>query len=416
MSAAKPFAIDKWQVFEAYQAVKANAGSAGVDRQTIEDFEKDLKGNLYKIWNRMSSGSYFPPPVKAVPIPKKTGGERILGVPTVADRVAQTVVKRLIEPDIEAVFLADSYGYRPGRSALDAVGVTRERCWHYDWVLEFDIKGLFDNIDHTLLLKALEKHVKCDWAMLYIKRWLTAPLQREDGTLVERHQGTPQGGVISPVLANLFLHYTFDVWMARQNPDNPWCRYADDGLVHCRTEQEAQAIKATLDARFTQCALQMHPEKTKIVYCKDGSRKGRYTTTEFDFLGYTFRRRAVKNRKRNSMFVSFTPAVSNKAVKAMRQTTRKLNYRNRTDLSLADIARLHNPILRGWLAYYGRFYRSAMYPVFRHFNNTLVVWAMKKYKRLKGHKIRASRFLEHLSETRSYIFVHWRQGMVGSFA
>jgi RNA-directed DNA polymerase len=416
MSAAKPFAIDKWQVYEAYQAVKTNAGSAGVDRQTIEDFEKDLKDNLYKIWNRMSSGSYFPPPVKAVPIPKKTGGERILGVPTVADRVAQTVVKRLIEPDIEAVFLADSYGYRPGRSALDAVGVTRERCWHYDWVLEFDIKGLFDNIDHTLLLKALEKHVKCDWAMLYIKRWLTAPLQRGDGTLAERHQGTPQGGVISPVLANLFLHYTFDVWMARHYPDNPWCRYADDGLVHCRTEQEAQAIRAALDARFTQCALQMHPEKTKIVYCKDGSRKGRYPTTEFDFLGYTFRRRTVKNRKRNSMFVSFTPAVSNKAVKAMRQTTRKLNYRNRTDLSLADIARLHNPILRGWLAYYGRFCRSAMYPVFRHFNKTLVAWAMRKYKRLKGHTIRASRFLEQLSETRSYLFVHWQRGMVGAFA
>ena len=416
MSAAKPFAIDKWQVYEAYQAVKANAGSAGVDRQTIEDFEKDLKDNLYRIWNRMSSGSYFPPPVKAVPIPKKTGGERILGVPTVADRVAQTVVKRLIETEIEAVFLADSYGYRPGRSALDAVGVTRERCWHYDWVLEFDIKGLFDNIDHTLLLKALEKHVKCDWAMLYIKRWLTAPLQQGDGTLAERHQGTPQGGVISPVLANLFLHYTFDVWMARHYPDNPWCRYADDGLVHCRTEQEAQALRAALDARFTQCALQMHPEKTKIVYCKDGSRKGRYPTTEFDFLGYTFRRRAVKNRKRNSLFVSFTPAVSNKAVKAMRETTRKLNYRNRTDLSLADIARLHNPILRGWLAYYGRFCRSAMYPVFRHFNKTLVSWAMRKYKRLKGHKIRAARFLEHLSETQSYLFVHWQQGMVGSFA
>jgi len=416
MSAAKPFAIDKWQVYEAYLAVKANAGSAGVDRQTIEDFEKDLKGNLYKIWNRMSSGSYFPPPVKAVPIPKKTGGERILGVPTVADRVAQTVGKRLIEPDIEAVFLADSYGYRPGRSALDAVGVTRERCWHYDWVLEFDIKGLFDNIDHTLLLKALRKHVKCEWAMLYIKRWLTAPLQLGGGTLVERHQGTPQGGVISPVLANLFLHYTFDVWMARHYPDNPWCRYADDGLVHCRTEQEAQSIRTALDARFAQCALQMHPEKTKIVYCKDGSRKGRYPTTEFDFLGYTFRRRVVKNRKRNSMFVSFTPAVSNKAVKAMRETTRKLNYRNRTDLSLADIARMHNPILRGWLAYYGRFCRSAMYPVFRHFNKTLVSWAMRKYKRLKGHTIRTSRFLERLSETQSYLFVHWQQGMVGSFA
>ena len=416
MNAAKPFAIDKWQVYEAYQAVKANAGSAGVDRQTIEDFETDLKGNLYKIWNRMSSGSYFPPPVKAVPIPKKTGGERILGVPTVADRVAQTVVKRLIEPEIEAVFLPDSYGYRPGKSALDAVGVTRERCWHYDWVLEFDIKGLFDNIDHALLLKALDKHVKCDWAKLYIKRWLTAPLQQEDGTLVARHQGTPQGGVISPVLANLFLHYTFDVWMSRHYPDSPWCRYADDGLVHCRTEQEALAIRVALDARFVQCGLQMHPEKTKIVYCNDGSRKGKYPTTQFDFLGYTFRQRVVKNSKRNSLFVSFTPAVSNKAVKAMRETTRKLNFRNRTELSLADIARMHNPVLRGWLAYYGRFGRSAMYPVFRHFNKTLVAWAMRKYKRLKGHKIRASRFLEQLSESQPYPFVHWQKGMAGAFA
>jgi RNA-directed DNA polymerase len=416
MSATKPFAIDKWLVYEAYQAVKANAGSAGVDKESIGDFEKDLKGNLYKIWNRMSSGSYFPPPVKAVAIPKKNGGERILGVPTVADRVAQTVVKRVIEPGIEAKFLPDSYGYRPGRSALDAVGVTRERCWKYSWVLEFDIKGLFDHIDHALLEKALEKHVECEWAMLYIRRWLTAPLQQADGTRVERTRGTPQGGVVSPVLANLFLHYTFDVWMTKHYPDNPWCRYADDGLVHCRTEQEAQALMAALDARFAQCALQMHPDKTKIVYCKDGSRKGRYPVTQFDFLGYTFRPRVVKNRKRNSMFVSFTPAVSNKALTAMRATTRKLSYRNRTELSLADISRLHNPILRGWLAYYGRFYRSAMYPVFRHFNKTLVAWAMRKYKRLKGHKIRASRFLEQLSEKQPYLFVHWQKGMVGAFA
>jgi len=201
----KPFAIDKWQVYEAYQVVKSNAGSAGVDKQTIEDFEKDLKGNLYKIWNRMSSGSYFAPAVKAVAIPKKNGGIRILGVPTVADRVAQMVVKQVIEPELEAQFLPDSYGYRPGRSALDAVAVTRERCWKYPWVLEFDIKGLFDNIDHTLLMKALEKHVKCEWAMLYLKRWLTAPLQHADGTLEQRTKGTPQGGVVSPVLANLFF-------------------------------------------------------------------------------------------------------------------------------------------------------------------------------------------------------------------
>ncbi|GAC1440766.1 MAG: group II intron reverse transcriptase/maturase [Terriglobales bacterium] len=416
MSATKPFAIDKWLVYEAYQAVKANAGSAGVDKQSIADFETDLKGNLYRIWNRLSSGSYFPPPVKAVAIPKKTGGERILGVPTVADRVAQMVAKRVIEPGIEAKFLPDSYGYRPGKSALDAVGITRERCWKYDWVLEFDIKGLFDNIDHSLLLKALDKNVECEWAMLYIKRWLTAPLQLADGTLVERDRGTPQGGVISPVLANLFLHYTFDVWMSKYYSGIPWCRYADDGLAHCRTEQEALALREALDARFAQCGLRMHPDKTKIVYCKDGSRKKKYPNTQFDFLGYTFRPRTVKNSKRNSMFVSFTPAVSNKAVKTMRQATRKLNFRNRTQLSLADISRLHNPVLRGWLEYYGKFSRSAMYPVFRHFNKTLVAWAMKKYQRLNGHKIRASRFLEQLAEKQPYLFIHWQKAMVGAFA
>jgi RNA-directed DNA polymerase len=412
----KPFAIDKWLVYEAYQAVKANAGSAGVDQESIEDFEKDLKCNLYKIWNRMSSGSYMPAPVRAVAIPKKNGGERVLGVPTVADRVAQMVVKQVIEPAIEEVFLPDSYGYRPGRSALDAIGVTRERCWRYDWVLEFDIKGLFDNIDHTLLLRALRKHVACEWAMLYIGRWLTAPLQLPDGTRVQRTRGTPQGGVVSPMAANLFMHYAFDVWMTRTSPDTPWCRYADDGLVHCRSEQEAQAIKAALEARMRQCGLELHPDKTKIVYCKDGARKGRYPNTKFDFLGYTFRPRLVKNRKRNSMFVSFTPAVSNAALKSMRQTTRKLNYRNRTNLSLADIARLHNPILRGWLGYYGRFCPSAMYPVLRHFNRTLVAWAMKKIKRLHGHKIRASRFLKSLAAQCPYLFVHWQRGMVGDFA
>lgn len=416
MSATKPFTIDKWLVYEAYKAVKANAGSAGVDEQSLEDFEADLKGNLYKIWNRMSSGSYLPPPVRAVAIPKKSGGERILGVPTVADRVAQMVVKQVIEPAIEAKFLPDSYGYRPGRSALDAVRVTRERCWRYDWVLEFDIKGLFDNIDHALLLRALRKHVACEWAMLYIGRWLTAPLQRADGARVERTRGTPQGGVVSPVMANLFMHYAFDVWMTKTLPDTPWCRYADDGLVHCRTEQEAQAIKAALEARLRRCGLDLHPDKTKIVYCKDGQRKGKYPNTQFDFLGYTFRPRWVKNRKRNSMFVSFTPAVSKAALTSMRQTTRKLNYRNRTNLNLADIARLHNPILRGWLGYYGRFYPSAMYPVLRHFNRTLVAWAMKKFRRLKGHKIRASRFLQGLAAACPHLFVHWQRGMVGDFA
>jgi RNA-directed DNA polymerase len=416
VTATKPFTIPKRLVYEAFKAVKANAGSAGVDKETIEDFEADLKGNLYRIWNRMSSGSYFPPPVKAVAIPKKNGGERILGVPTVADRVAQMVVKTVLEPVLEPIFLPDSYGYRPGKSALDALEVTRKRCWQYDWVLEFDIKGLFDNISHELLLRALEKHTACEWVRLYIRRWLTAPLQLADGTLVDRTKGTPQGGVVSPALANLFLHYTFDVWMTRTYPGVPWCRYADDGLIHCETEMQAYAIKVALADRLAACGLEMHPDKTHVVYCKDGSRKGHYPNTKFDFLGYTFRPRIVKNRRRNSLFVSFTPAVSASALKTMRQTTRRLNYRNRTELSLKDIARLHNPLLRGWVAYYGRFYPSALYPVFKHFDKTLVAWAMRKFKRLKGHKIRASLFLESIAKRQPALFVHWRKGMVGQFA
>jgi RNA-directed DNA polymerase len=416
VTSAKPFTIPKRLVYEAFKAVKANAGSAGVDKETIDDFEKDLKNNLYRIWNRMSSGSYFPPPVRAVAIPKKNGGERILGVPTVADRVAQTVVKTILEPVLEPVFLPDSYGYRPGKSALDAVAVTRERCWRHDWVLEFDIRGLFDNISHDLLTRALEKHTECEWVRLYVRRWLTAPLQRADGTLVERTRGTPQGGVVSPILANLFLHYAFDAWMARTFPGVPWCRYADDGLIHCKTEAQALAIKAALAERFAQCGLEMHPDKTQIVYCKDGSRKGQYPNTKFDFLGYGFRPRVVKNRKRNSLFVSFTPAVSASALKTMRATTRRLNFRNRTELSLKDIARLHNPVLRGWMAYYGRFSPSAMSPVLRHFDKTLVAWAMRKYKRLKGHKIRACLFLESIAKRQPDLFVHWRKRMADGLA
>ena len=251
---SKPFSIDKRKVYEAYLQVRSNGGAAGVDGVTIEQFEADLKGNLYKIWNRMSSGAYFPPPVRAVSIPKKSGGQRILGVPTVADRVAQTVVKQLVEPELDAIFLADSYGYRPGKSALDAVGVTRARCWKYAWVLEFDIKGLFDNIDHELLLRAVRKHVTCAWALLYIERWLTAPMQQEDGTIVERNRGTPQGGVVSPILANLFMHYVFDTWMTRRTPDLPWCRYADDGLVHCRSEREAQSVREALPLAWPSAA------------------------------------------------------------------------------------------------------------------------------------------------------------------
>jgi group II intron reverse transcriptase/maturase len=411
----KPFTIEKRRVYEAYKAVESNKGAAGVDGQTIEQFEADLKGNLYKIWNRMSSGTYFPPPVRAVSIPKKSGGERILGVPTVSDRIAQMVVKQLIEPDLDPIFLPDSYGYRPRKSALDAVGVTRERCWKYDWVLEFDIRGLFDNIDHELLLRAVRKQVKCKWALIYIERWLKAPVE-QDGIRKERTLGTPQGGVISPILSNLFLHYTFDLWMKRTHPDLPWCRYADDGLVHCRTEQEAEALKAELRARLAECHLELHPTKTKIVYCRDGKRKGTYPNVKFDFLGYCFRPRWIKKSRDNSMFCGFNPAVSPSALNTMRSTIRDLNIRRQTQLSLADIARTLNPLLRGWMEYYGRYAPSALSPMLRYVNQTLVRWAMRKFKRFKAHKIRASRFLQKLVREKTSLFVHWRIGMTGTFA
>lgn len=413
---SKPFNIDKRQVYEAYKAVRSNGGAAGVDGQTIEQFEADLKGNLYKLWNRMSSGSYFPPPVRAVSIPKKTGGQRILGVPTVADRVAQMVVKQVIEPNLDAVFLADSYGYRLGKSALDAVGVTRERCWKYDWVLEFDIKGLFDNIDHTLLLRAVRKHVTCKWALLYIERWLKAPMVEEAGARIERSRGTPQGGVVSPILANTFLHYAFDVWIARTHPGLPWCRYADDGLLHCRSEQEAEALKAELQARLAVCGLELHPTKTTIVYCKDGKRKGKYPNIKFDFLGYCFRPRLVRRFRDNTLFCGFNPAVSVSALKAMRSAIRDLNLRRQTQLSLHDIAPRINPLVRGWIEYYGRYAPSALYPLLRYVNQTLLAWAMRKFKRFKGHKIRASHFLQRLAADRPDLFAHWQLGMTGTFA
>jgi RNA-directed DNA polymerase len=397
---------------KAYQLIKANAGAAGVDQQSLASFDQDCKRNLYKLWNRMSSGSYFPPPVKAVAIPKKTGGERILGVPTVADRMAQMVVKLKLEPEVDKHFLPDSYGYRPNKSALDAVGVTRQRCWKYDWVVEFDIKGLFDNIAHDLLMKAVRKHTDCKWILLYIERWLKAPLQTPEGQLVERTQGTPQGGVVSPLLSNLFLHYVFDIWISRQHPGLPWCRYADDGLIHCKTEKQAQAILSQLHQRFAACRLALHPGKTKIVYCKDELRNRHYAQTTFDFLGYRFRPRLVKHSQKPRLFVSFSPAVSPIAQKAMRAETRSRQFYRKTAMSLNEISRRYNPVLRGWMNYYGRYFRSALYAVFAHFNRTLVAWAMRKYKKLKGHKTRAARLIERAAKQNPRLFVHWEIGML----
>ena len=395
MNKTKPYEISKYVVVEAFQRVKANGGAAGVDNISLEKFESNLKNNLYKIWNRMSSGSYFPPPVKAVEIPKKNGVTRILGVPTVADRVAQMVVKIHFEPAVEPYFHQDSYGYRPGKSAADAIAITRKRCWAFDWVLEFDIKGLFDNIDHKLLMKAVRKHTDSPWISLYIERWLKAQMQMPDGTVIERTKGTPQGGIVSPVLANLFLHYTFDKWMDRNHPDKPFARYADDAVAHCQSLKGAEELQSELERRFKECGLELHPSKTQIVYCKDDNRRREYTDISFDFLGYTFRPRRAKNQKGN-YFISFIPAVSNQAKKAMRQTIRGWHVQLKSDKTLEDLSKMFNPVLRGWVNYYGRFYKSELYSVYRRMNRALLYWAMRKYKRFRKRRKRALEWLAGL--------------------
>jgi RNA-directed DNA polymerase len=406
MEEAKPFQIPKREVWEAYKQVKANGGAAGVDGQTMEDFEADLENNLYKIWNRMSSGSYFPPPVKRVEIPKADGGMRPLGIPTVSDRVAQTVVKRQLEPELEPQFHDDSYGYRPGKSAIEAVGVARKRCWEYDWVLDLDVRAFFDNIDHELLMRALRRHTDNKWVLLYIERWLKAPVQ-EEGEQSERDKGTPQGGVISPLLANLFLHYAFDKWMKQNHPQIPFERYADDAICHCKSREQAQELYRQLENRFKECGLELHPVKTKIVYCKDDLRRENHEHESFDFLGYTFRPRRSKNR-RGKYFINFTPAVSNKAKKRMRQIIKSWQLHLRSDKELEDLARMFNSVIQGWINYYSQYYKSELYPVFRHLDWILSRWAMKKFKSLQGHRRRAGDWIQRIAKKQPRMFAHWR--------
>ena len=409
--AAKPFAISKWVVWEAYEKVKANQGAPGVDGETIAEFERDLQGNLYKLWNRMSSGTYFPPPVRAVEIPKAGGKVRVLGVPTVSDRVAQTVVRSYLEPEVEPIFHPDSYGYRPGRSALDAVAACRQRCWKRDWVIDLDIRAFFDSIPWDLMLKEVSKHTDLPWVLLYVRRWLRAPLQLADGTLVQRDRGTPQGSAISPLLANLYLHYAFDTWLAREYPYVSFERYADDAVVHCANKAQARHVLAAIAQRMAQVGLELHPDKTRIVYCKDDHRPLSHEHERFNFLGYTFRPRLSKS-KDGHHFLNFSPAVGDDAKKAISKEIRSWRINRRSDKTLTDLARMFNPILHGWINYYGRFYKSMLYPTLRRLNDYLVRWAMQKFKRLHRHANRARKWLQTVARRDRGLFAHWRLGLV----
>jgi RNA-directed DNA polymerase len=408
-SEGKPFKIPKQLVWEAWKQVKANKGAAGVDGCSIEDFEKDLRNSLYKIWNRMSSGTYFPPPVRAVEIPKPHGGgTRILGIPTVADRVAQTVAALALESRTESIFHDDSYGYRPGRSPLMAVDKCRERCWKKDWVTGLDVRKLFDSVDHDLMVRAVEANITPGqrWVVLYVKRWLKAPVLMPDGRLAGRHRGTPQGSAVSPVLANLFMHYAFDSWLEREFPAVEFERFADDAVVHCATERQARQVLDALGQRMAQVGLALHPEKTKIVYCKDRKRHLSYETASFTFLGYTFRARKAPTRHGRSMFAAFLPAVSRDALKKMGGEVRRWRISLRTTSDIEELAEWMNPVIRGWMTYYGKFYRTELNGLLRRINTYLVRWARRKFRRLRSFK-RARRWWNGLLRRQPGLFTHW---------
>lgn len=406
------YSISKDIVMQAYKKVKANGGAAGVDNVTIEQFEERREDNLYKVWNRMSSGSYMPPAVRMVEIPKSDGKVRKLGIPTVGDRVAQMVAKLYLEPLLEPCFVEDSYGYRPGKSAHDAIGKARKRCWKYDWVIDLDIKGFFDNLDHELVMKAVEKHTDNKWLLMYIGRWLKAPIENKEGRREERTLGTPQGGVISPLLANLFLHYAFDKWMEREHPGNPYERYADDVIVHCKTRKEAEELKAAIESRLKECKLELHPEKTKIVYCKDDGRDGDHPVTKFNFLGYEFRAREART-KNGRYFIRFLPAISEEAKKAIRQQIREWKLHLWSGRKLEDIAAYINCRVRGWLNYYGMFYKSEMEPTFAYLNKRLVRWATRKHKKLTRSVTKGARWLQRVMRKEGKLFAHWEYGFQG---
>lgn len=406
-AATKSFDIPKSLVWQAYWSVKANKGAPGVDGQSIEDFDKDRDNNLYRLWNRMSSGTYFPPAVRAVEIPKPHGGgTRILGVPTVADRIAQTVVALQLQPRTESIFHDDSFGYRPGRSAHDALERCRQRCWQKDWLLDCDIQKFFDSLEHRLVVKAVKANTDARWVLLYVKRWLTAPLQLPDGTLQERDRGTPQGSAVSPVLANLVLHYAFDMFLEREFPTVTFERYADDAVVHCVTERQARQVREALTERLESLGLQLHPEKTKIVYCKDDKRRADYEHVSFTFLGYTFAPRQVSDRN-GKRFVGFLPAVSAAALATMSAEVRRWRLHLKTGHDLAGLAAWINPIVAGWMNYYGRFYRSQLYPLLQRINTYLMRWAAQKYKRLRGYR-RFKVWWLRIVESEPELFTHWR--------
>ena len=412
----KSIPISRQMVWVAYQKVRSNKGSAGIDAISMQEFDANRKKHLYKLWNRMASGSYFPPPVKEVEIPKKDGSLRKLGIPTIADRVGQMVVKMFVEPRLEKLFSPNSYGYRPNKNAHQALAKVRENCWKQDWVIDLDIKGFFDNIDHNKLMLAVEKHVPENWARLYIKRWLEAPVFTVSSeTIYKQGKGTPQGGVISPLLANLFLHYAFDKWIEKQGKV-PFTRYADDVIVHCKSKAHAEWLLKAIHQRMESVGLELHPKKTKIVYCRDHRRKGKYPNVKFDFLGYSFQPRSAYSKKTKSMFLGYDCAISISSRKRIADKLEELNVNKLSFKSIVGVAQYLNPMIRGWINYYGKFKMYELTKVFRLLSRRLVWWVRKRYKRYKTSIRKAYKWLESIRKQFPTLFYHWNFSQINVIA
>ena len=407
----KSVPVSKQQVWLAYKKVRSNAGSAGIDQVSMDEYDAHRSDHLYKLWNRMASGSYFPAPVKEVEIPKKDGKMRKLGIPTISDRVAQMVVKDYLEPRFEKLFSPHSYGYRPGKNAHQALSAVRENVRMLDWVIDLDIKGFFDTIDHVKLMLALEKHVSEKWYLMYIERWLQTPVQTKTGELVAKQgKGTPQGGVISPLLANLFLHYAMDKWLEQTHSAVRYVRYADDAVLHCKSKVQAEYVLRNVRKRMKQCGLELHPEKTRLVYRKDYRRQEQHESVKFDFLGYSFQPRTAKSKRDGSLYLGYDCAISIRSKKRIAATMKELDIKHLTHKSIVGVAQFLEPYIRGWVNYYGKFRLWEMNPLFQLLRRRLVMWARKRYKRYKTSVNRAYRWLERVKDQFPTLFYQWRLG------
>ena len=407
----KTVPISREMIWKAYKKVRSNQGGAGIDQISIEQYDVNRSKHLYKLWNRMASGSYFPPPVKEVEVSKQDGKIRKLGIPTISDRVGQMVVKDYLEPRFEKIFSPTSYGYRPNKNAHQAIEAVRANSRRADWVIDLDIKGFFDNINHEKLLKAIEQHVPEKWCQIYIKRWLTALVQTKSGELIEKQgKGTPQGGVISPLLANLFLHYAMDKWLEQTHPTVKYVRYADDAILHCRSKVQADYVLDNLGKRMQSVGLELHPEKTKLVYCRDYRRQGTYKVVKFDFLGYSFQPRSTAKGGKGNLFLGFDCAISIESKKRIVQKMRELDISHLTHKSIVGVAQYLEPYIRGWINYYGKYRISEMNPIFQLLRRHLVCWVRKRYKRYKTSINRAYDWLKRIRVQYPYLFYHWQLG------